>query len=126
MPKLALALTLVLSQTACLAAAAAGAAGGVYLTSRGAESVIQGSVDEVATRAESVLDEMDIVKDAESTEQGGDRRELKGKKGDIDVTVQLRRESPTTTKVEVTARENLAEWDKEYAEQILRRIVEKG
>ncbi len=126
MPKLVLALALALSQTACLAAAAAGAAGGIYLTSRGAESVIPGSVEDVAARAEAVLDEMGIAKDAESTEQGGDRRELKGKKGDIDVTVQLQRESPTTTKVEVTARENVAEWDKEYAEQILRRIVEKG
>jgi hypothetical protein len=69
---------------------------------------------------------MQIVKDGESTERGGDERELKGKKGDLDVTIQMRRESPTTTKVEVTARENLAEWDKEYAQQVLERIVQKG
>lgn len=126
MLKLALVLALALPTSACLAAAAAGAAGGIYLTSRGAESVIQGSIDDVTARAESVMDEMEIAKDAESTERGGDQRELKGKRGDVDVTIELQRESPTATKVEVTARENLAEWDKEYAQQILRRIVEKG
>jgi hypothetical protein len=124
--QLALVIALALPAPACLAAAAAGAAGGVYLTTRGAESLIEGSIDDVAGRAEAVMNEMQIVKDGESTERGGDERELKGKKGDLDVTIQMRRESPTTTKVEVTARENLAEWDKEYAQQVLERIVQKG
>jgi len=121
--KLSLALLVALPAPACLAAAAAGAASGIYLTTRGAESLVEGSVDDLAARAERVMGEMQIVKDAESSERGGDERELKGKKGDLDVTIQLRRESPTTTKVEVTARENLAEWDKEYAQQVLERIV---
>jgi hypothetical protein len=64
--------------------------------------------------------------DGQSTERGGEKQELKGKKGDLDVTIELEQETPTTTKVEVTARENMVEWDKDYAEQILRRIVEKG
>jgi hypothetical protein len=59
-------------------------------------------------------------------EQGGDKREFKGKKGDLDVTFELERKSDKTTRVEVTARENLAEWDKEYAQRLLSRIVEKG
>jgi hypothetical protein len=126
MRKLALIAALTLSSTACLAAAAAGAAGGIYLTSRGAESIVQGPVDQVATRAQTVMNEMGIVKSGESTDDGGDKREFKGKKGDVDVTIHLQRESDQTTKVEVTARENLAEWDKEYAQQILRRIVEQG
>ena len=121
--KLALVAALALPAPACLAAAAAGAAGGIYLTSRGAESLVEGSIDDIAARAERVMGEMQIVKDAESSERGGDERELKGKKGELDVTIQLRRESPTTTKIEVAARENLAEWDKEYAQQVLERIV---
>jgi hypothetical protein len=124
--KLSLVLALALPATACLAAAAAGAAGGVYLTTRGAESLVEGPIDEVTARAEAVMSEMQIAKDGESSERGGDERELKGKKGDLDVTIQLRRENPTTTKVEVTARENLAEWDKEYAQQVLERIVKQG
>jgi hypothetical protein len=119
-------LAVTLPSTGCLAAAAAGAAGGVYLTSRGAESVVQGSVDQIAGRAEAVLSEMAIVKEGESTEDQGDQQVLKGKKGDLDITIDIQRESESTAKVEVTARKNLAEWDKEYAKDVLNRIVQKG
>jgi hypothetical protein len=119
-------LAVALPSTGCLAAAAAGAAGGVYLTSRGAESVIEASVDDVAARAEAVMSEMAIVKQGESTEDQGDKQVLKGKKGDLDVTINIQRESSTTAKVEVTARENLAEWDKNFAKEVLNRIVQKG
>ncbi len=121
-----IALTLVLPMTGCLAAAAAGAGAGIYLTSRGAESLVEGSIDQIAARARAVMNEEGIVPEAASTEDGGDKRELKGKKGDLDITIQMEEQSDRTTKVEVTARENLAEWDKEYAQQLLQRIVEKG
>jgi hypothetical protein len=123
---LSLALAAALLSTGCLAAAAAGAAGGVYLTTRGAESVIEAPVGDVATRAEAVMGEMGIVKEGESTEDQGDKQVLKGKQGDLDVNIDITRESPTTSKVEVTARKNLAEWDKDYAKQVLSRIVQKG
>ena len=119
-------LAVALPSSGCLAAAAAGAAGGVYLTSRGAESVVEGSVAQIAGRAATVMSEMGIVKEGESTEDQGDQQVLKGTKGELDVTIEIDRESPTTAKVEVTARENLAEWDKDYAKEVLSRIVEKG
>ncbi|MEO8088911.1 MAG: hypothetical protein ABI703_01290 [Gemmatimonadales bacterium] len=84
------------------------------------------SIDTAAERARAVMNEEGIVPDASSTENGGDKREFKGKKGDLDVTIQMERKSPTSTRVEVTARKNLAEWDKEYAQQLLSRIVEKS
>ena len=122
----ALALALMLPATGCVAAAAAAGAGaGIYLTSRGAESLVESSVDQVATRAQAVMTAEGIVPDASSSESGGDVRELKGKKGDLDIAIQLERESGSTTRVEVTARKNLAEWDKEYAQQLLSRIVQK-
>jgi hypothetical protein len=122
----ALALALMLPVTGCVAAAAAAGAGaGIYLTSRGAESLVESSVDEVATRAQAVMSAEGIVPDASSSESGGNERELKGKKGDLDIAIQLERESGSTTRVEVTARKNLAEWDKEYAQQLLSRIVQK-
>jgi hypothetical protein len=88
--------------------------------------VVEGSVDQVAGRAEAVMNEMGIVKEGESTEDQGDKQVLKGKKGDLDVTIEVRRESESTAKVEVTARENLAEWDKDYAKEVLNRIVQEG
>ena len=123
----ALALALMLPATGCVAAAAAAGAGaGIYLTSRGAESLVESSVDQVAARAQAVMSEEGIVPDASSSESSGDNRKFKGEKGDLDVTIQLQRESGSTTRVEVTARKNLAEWDKEYAQQLLSRIIEKG
>ena len=126
--KLLLALGLVVPVTGCLAAgaAAAGAGAGIYLTSRGAESLVESSVDQVAARATAVMKEEGIVPDASSMEKGGDKRELKGKKGDLDVTIEIERKDPKTTRVEVAARKNLAEWDKDYAQQLLSKIVEKG
>ncbi|MGH7509566.1 MAG: DUF3568 family protein [bacterium] len=125
--KWALTLALVLPTAACMAAAAAAGAGaGIYLTTRGAESMVEGSIDDVSARTRSVLNEEGIVLEESNFEQGGDRREFKGKKGDLDVTVELEREGSNTTRVEVSARENLAEWDKEYAQQLLSRIVEKS
>jgi hypothetical protein len=124
--KWVMALALILPMTGCLAAAAAGAGAGVYLTSRGAESIVEGSPDQIAARARAVMSEEGIVPDASSTESGGDRRELKGKKGDLDVTFDIERKSDKTTRIEVAARKNLAEWDKDYAQKLLQRIVEKG
>jgi hypothetical protein len=106
-----LAVALMLPMTGCLAAAAAGAGAGIYLTSRGAESLVEGSIDQLATRARAVMNEEGIVPDASSTENGGSKRELKGKKGDLDVTFELEQKSDKTTRVEVTARKNLAEWE---------------
>ena len=124
--KWALAVALILPVTGCVAAAAAAGAGaGIYLTTRGAESLVESSVDQVAARAQAVMKEEGIVPDASSSEQGGDKREFKGKKGDLDVSFHIKRETPTTSKVEVTARENLAEWDKKYAEQLLNQVVAK-
>ena len=119
------ALAVALPATGCLAAAAAGAGAGIYLTSRGAESLIEGPIDQVATRARTVMNEEGIVPDASSTEKGGQNRELKGKKGDLDVTIQMEQKTDKTTRVEVAARKNLAEWDKDYAQKVLQRIVEK-
>ena len=123
--RLLLLLATVAPSAGCVAAAAAGAGSAIYLTSRGAEGVVQGSVSDVAGRARTVMQQEAIVPDASSTEKGGDEQELKGKKGDLDITFHIKRETPTTSKVEVTARENLAEWDKKYAEELLNRIVAK-
>ena len=107
----------------CVAAVAAGAATGIYLTSRGAESLVQGSVNEVAQRTQAAFTSLTITPTGSSNDNGGDKREFKGKQGDLDVTVKLERKSPTTTQTEVTARKNLAEWDKDYAKAELSKIV---
>jgi uncharacterized cupredoxin-like copper-binding protein len=122
----ALVFSLAIGTSGCVAAAAAGAAGAVYATSRGVESVVNGSADNVAGRARAVFKEMGITEDAASTKEAGTQREIKGKQGDLDVTVQMEQQDTATTKVEVTARKNLAEWDKDYARKVLESIVKKS
>jgi hypothetical protein len=110
----------------CVAAAAAGAAGGVYATTRGAEALVSGSVDQVAARAQTVMKDLNIAPAGEKTETAGDKHQLKGKQGDLDITIDMQRSDSATTKVEVYARKNLAEWDKAYAKEVLERIVKEG
>jgi hypothetical protein len=119
-------LGLALPLAGCAAAAvgaAAGAAGGVYLTNRGAESVVEGSLDQVAERSQAVMKDLAIIPEASSSSKAGEKREFKGKKGDLDVTIILESRSPTTTHVETYARKNLAEWDKNFAQDVVTRIV---
>ena len=125
--RLALTAALLAPAGGCVAAAAgAGAGSAIYLTSRGASSTVNGSVNDVAARARSVLDGEGITITETKTESEGDERSFKGTKGDLDVSVDLKRETPTTTKTEVSARKNLAEWDKDYAKVLLNKIVKGG
>jgi hypothetical protein len=122
----ALAVSLALGSAGCVAAAAAGAAGAVYATTRGVESLVNGSPEAIAARSRTVFQQMGISEDAAATKEAGAKRELKGKKGDLDVTVQMEQQDSATTKVEVSARKNLAEWDKDFAREVLERIVKKS
>ena len=111
---------------ACAAAVAAGAAGGIYATTRGVESIVASPIDRVVSSSASVMKDMGIVQDATSSDDGGAKRELKGKTGDLDVTIQMEQQDTATTKVEVYARKNLAEWDKDYARTVLDKIVHRA
>jgi hypothetical protein len=124
---LTLLLGLVLSLPHCVAAgaAAAGAGTGVYLTSRGAESTVAGSADQIDRRARTVFAAEGIPVTGSQMENGGDKRELKGHEGESDITVTMERQGPETTKVEVSARKSLVTWDKGYAQQLLAKIVQQ-
>ena len=108
---------------AAAAGAAVGAAGGVYLTTRGAQSEVDGSIDQVATRTQAVMKDLQIVPGTTSSSDAGQKREFKGTKGDLDVTITLESRSSNTTHVEATARKNFAEWNKDFAQDVVTRIV---
>ncbi|HXE57965.1 MAG TPA: hypothetical protein VNK43_08185 [Gemmatimonadales bacterium] len=111
----------------CVAAAAgAGAAAGIYLTSRGAESLVRGSTDEVVARTRTAFSQLGIEETGYEKDEGGDEQELRGTKGDLEITVGLEREGPTTTRVEVVAKRGTVQWDKDYAKDVLSRIVDQS
>jgi PDZ domain-containing secreted protein len=107
------------------AAAGAGAASAVYLTSRGAKAQVKGSTEEVEADSRKVLADQSIQVTDEKVEKSGKHRELQGKKGDVDVTITIDRHDDETSEVEVTARKSAVTWDKDYAKSLLGEIVQR-
>ena len=124
-----IALTLILATFSLVAggcflvAAGAGAAGAIAYTNRGATSVVAGTVDQAFNRAVVAFQQAGITETGRSTENSGRLRKLIGKKGEVEVTAELNWETESTTKVEITAKENAVEYDKELAKNVLDRIL---
>ena len=109
--------------TGCVVAAAgAGAAAGIHVTSQGAEAEVQSNINGTTGRVRAALRRMDIDITGESMEDSGDKREFRGSVDELDITVSLEARDHGTH-LEVTARRNLAQWDQEYAERLLAEIV---
>jgi len=108
-----------------LAAAGAGAAGAIAYTNRGASSDVAGNVDQAFNRAVTAFQQSGITETGRSTEDNGAQRKLIGRKGEYEVTVELNRSTDSITKVEVIAKKNAVEYDKELAKDVLSRIVAK-
>ena len=115
-----------LASGGCLAAAAgAGAAGGIYVTDRGAESTVTAPVARTYDATRAAFRSLDITETKSSTEQDGaiEKRSLEGKTDDRDVTVNLRTEG-SGTRVDVLVKKTAVTWDKDFARRILNKVVE--
>ena len=106
------------------AAAAAGAGAGIYRTGQGAESVVPAPIAQVADRSRIVMQQMNIAPAGMAMNGDGSQRELKGRTGDTDISIKLAAQSDSTTGIEVTARDNLVNYDKDLAREIVQRIVQ--
>ncbi len=108
----------------CFAAAAgAGAGAGIYLTSRGASSIVQGSVAQVAERTDAAFSAMGIEPVSRTVKEDGSEVTIEGKTDELEVTVEIEREDSGTSNVQTAARRNLVQWDKEFARSLLERII---
>ena len=108
-----------------LAAAGAGAGGGIYLTDRGVESLVPISVDGAAAAAQKAFQELKVTETKSSTEQTGDgeQRELAGAAAGRDVTVTIKPQGKNTARILVIAKTSAVTWDKDFARAILDKIV---
>ena len=97
--------------------------GDTYVTTDGygLGTIVNGSVQDVTTRIKAVMIKMKIVQEP-ARPLGGGWRTFQGKKGDLDVSIRLRRQSASRTRVEVNARAGLTGWDKGLAQQVLDEI----
>ena len=112
--------------TGCVVAAAgAGAGGGIYLTQRGVESVVPVAVDRAATATRQAFDELKIHQTKSQIQQGeqGDERQVEGTAGDRDISVTLKTENGNSTRVQVVAKKSAVTWDKDFARTVLDHIV---
>jgi uncharacterized protein DUF3568 len=108
-----------------LAAAGAGAGGGIYFTERGVESVVPVSMDRAASAARQALDELKVQSTKSATEQhpDGEQREIDGTAGGRDVSVTLKAQGTNSTRVQVIAKTSAITWDKDFARTIVDKIV---
>jgi hypothetical protein len=108
-----------------LAAAGAGAGGGIYFTERGVESVVPVSMDRAASAARQALDELKVQSTKSATEQhpDGEQREIDGTAGGRDVSVTLKAQGTNSTRVQVVAKTSAVTWDKDFARTVVDKIV---
>jgi hypothetical protein len=99
--------------------------GGGYSVSRsgGVETTIERPIDQVAASVQAAFaaEGIEVTETKNKTE--GDQRQVKGKKGDLDVNVELSYNGAASTKADVTVRKNVVTYEKDYARHILDLIV---
>lgn len=107
-------------------AAGAGAGGAIHFTNNGAESVVRASVEATSSATERAFEHFGIERTSLKIEGDGAKREIEGKSAERDtgVSVKLEKEDEDTTRVEVSARKSLVTWDKDFAREIIEKIVE--
>ena len=108
-----------------VAAAGAGAGGGIYLTQRGVESVVPVPVGRAATAAGQAFEQLKIKQTKSQVEQGddGERREIEGTADAREVSVTLKMEGKNATRVQVVVKRSAVTWDKDFARSVLDQIV---
>ena len=115
----------ILAAGCVVAAAGAGAGGGIYFTQRGVESVVPASVERAAAATTQAFDQLHIRQTKVETAQddAGERREIDGTAGDRDIAVTLKPEGKSSTRVQVVAKKSAVTWDKDFARAVLDKIV---
>ncbi|WP_439642733.1 hypothetical protein [Gemmatimonas sp.] len=114
-----LAAAAVTSSGCFLVAAGAGAGAAVAYTNRGATANIEGTVPVVFDKAVRAFGTLQIAETGRATENSGDLQRLVGTLGEQEITVEVKRSSENVAAVEVTAKKNVVDYDKDLAKRVL-------
>lgn len=90
------------------------------------QGMVKGTVVEVDQRVQTVFQQMKIQLTGNSMKNSGNERELTGMIGDTEVTVTMNNASNSTTTVEVQASKNIVDGKRDFAREVLNRIVQQG
>ncbi len=100
--------------------------GSIIQTAEGTESDVKGSLTDVNSRVVNVLKQEGIQTTAVNTENSGSKQTIQGKKNDMDVQIQLTQNPSNLTHVIVTAKQGTLKWNKDFAQEILTKIVQSS
>ena len=120
---LTLAATVLASSGCFLVAAGAGAGGSVAYINRGATAQLPGGVNATFDKAVASFGRNGISETGRSTENSGTLRTLTGTTADLEVTVEMKRKSDNVTAVEVVAKKNPVEYDRDVATRVLEEMA---
>ncbi len=120
---LTLAATVLASSGCFLVAAGAGAGAAVAYNNRGATAQLPLSVDAAFEKAVAAFGANGITETGRATENQGALRTLTGTRGDLEVTAELKRESDRVTAVEVIAKKNVVDYDRDFAKRVLEEMA---
>jgi hypothetical protein len=121
-----LALGLGVAASGCVAAAAGAAVGAgaaVAYNNRGVEGDVKGDPAQVKARTEAVFGQMGIQTTGTQMQKSGAEQQITGRAGDKDVTVSVQANGAGVSHVQVEARAGTLDWDRDYARDVLTRIV---
>jgi hypothetical protein len=87
---------------------------------------LKGSVSEVNNRTQDVFKDMGIQITGTQSKESGHERDLSGKAGDKDVSVKMTDIGNGMTHVDVSAKNGALQWNEDYAQSVLSKIIEKS
>jgi hypothetical protein len=93
---------------------------------READSDVKGSISDVSARTKSVFQAAGITQTGGSSESSGKEQTVEGTKGELKVDVQLQEDGVNQTHVTIFAKEGTLKWNKDYAQNLLNKIIQQG
>lgn len=107
----------------CGGSTSSGTTGGRVATSPGVSGTARGALIDVERSTRFAFGDMDIRVVGQVDKQSPERWVIRGVKGTLDITVTLQSQSQSTTIVEVLARATQVEFDNEFGQQLLNKII---
>ena len=110
---------------AAAAGAAAGAGAVEYVQAASPESAVMAGVDQTAGWTLAAFHDLGISVTENELKDNGKNREIEGSGNGETVHVTLEPQPDGTTTVQVTAKRNAVQYDKQYAQRVLAQIMSK-
>ena len=107
----------------CGGSTSSGSTGGRVATSPGVSGTARGALIDVERSTRFAFGDMEIMVVGQVDQVSTEQWVVRGRKGTLNITVTLFSQSPSTTIVEVRARATETEYDNDFGQQLLNKIL---